>query len=428
MKKWIAGPLAVMLLFGGTSLASADSAPVDVSPLQNLQRVDRLTLQSAIDLATENSFNVALLQLKMNALDNKKDELKAQKEGLQTGSVPSDRLPTDAAQILTDPRLGIPEEVTPDQLVWLGPTIQTNTAVNAVLDGMSDIVAGMNKLIRSQRNQLEVAIEQMETQQQKTLLDEKKAKEGAKLQMTSQYVTLLSQLEQIKLSEAYIGVLENDVKRAESAVKYGSGIAENVDKAQRAVETQRDQLETLRGKYRTGLVQLCFDLGIEYNPNLVLEDIAMAEPLPVLRKDTNQILAKSYDIQSKYHDMEQSRWEEIHTDTASDDGKDFLDISTRITEMQGEQLLVEQAKKIDQTYSDAEEAYRQLLAADRDNKNAETDYNNNFLRYEKGFVSKFDMNKLQFTLTQAGAKAKLMRLQYFALMQKVDSMENGLIL
>lgn len=424
MKKWITGSLAISLMFGGSHLVSAAS-----SPLPDLEHVDRLTLESAVQMATDNSYNVALLQLKMNALANKQDDLEVQEEDLgSTGSVSSYRLPTDAEDIIADPDLGIPSTATPEQLLWLGPTIQTNTVINQMMDGMSDIVDGMNKLISSQRNQLEIAIEQMETDQKKTLKDIDKAKEGAKLQITSEYVTLLSVQEQMALTEDYIKVLENDVKRAEAMVTYGGGITESVDKAQRAVEAGQDQLETLRGKYRNGLVQLSFDLGIEYNPNLVLEDIALLELQPVERKDTNQLLAKSYDIQNQYHDIEQARWEEIHTDTASDDGEDFLDISTRITELQGEQLLVEQAKQIDQTYSNAEEAYRQALTAARDNENAEKDYYNNQLRFEKGFVSAFDMNKLQFTLTQAQAKVKLMKLQYFALNQKVASMENGLII
>lgn len=426
IKKWMVFALTLSLLFGSSQFAAAASS---ISTLPDLERVNRLTLESAIKRATEHSYNLALLQLKMNALDNKQDDLEKQKSGLNSsGSVSPYRLPTDPMEIITDPALGIPDTATPDQLLWLGPTIQTNTVINQMMDGMSDIVAGMNKLIASQRNQLEIAIKQMETNQKKTLRDMDKAKEGAKLQVTSQYVTLLSLKEQISLVEQYIDVLEKDVMREEARVKYGAAIGEDIDKVRRLVETQQDQLHTLQQKYRVALVQFSFDLGIEYNPNLSLEDIALPETGPIERKDTNQLLAKSYDIQSQYHDIEQARWEEIHTDTASEDGEDFLDLSTRIVELQGEQLLVEQAKKIDQTYSDAEDAYRQMLTAEREYRNAESDYNNNKLRYEKGFISTFDMNKLQFTLTQAEAKVKLMRLQYFGLCQKVDSMENGLIL
>ncbi|MMZ70070.1 hypothetical protein D1872_330310 [compost metagenome] len=69
-----------------------------------------------------------------------------------------------------------------------------------------------------------------------------------------------------------------------------------------------------------------------------------------------------------------------------------------------------------------------MLSATEQSKDALEDYNNNYIRFEKGFISAFDMNKLKFTLTQAQTKEKLAKLKYFALTQKVSSMENGLII
>ncbi|WP_334071535.1 MULTISPECIES: TolC family protein [Paenibacillus] len=423
MKKGIFA-IAALLLFLGNGPVSADN-----NPLTDLKKVDRLDLESAIKMAVDNSYNLSLLQLKFNALDNKQDDLKAQKEDLpDAGSVPSYRLPTSPGDIVGDPKYGIPNTTKPEQLVWLGPTIEANTVINKMLDGMGDIVEGMNKLIRSQRNQLEIAIEQMDTNKKTTLVESDKAKEATKLQMTSEYVTLLSKKEQIDTTKEYIELLENDVVRAQSLESLGGGSKENIVKAKRAVREQKEQLEILERAYQVDLVQLSFDLGIEYKPDLVLEEVSLTEPQPVERKDRNQILAKSYDIKIKYNDIEQARWEEVHTNTSGEDGKDYLDISTRIKEMQGEQLLVEQAKKIDQVYNEAETAYLQVLTATEQSQDALEDYNNNYIRFEKGFISAFDMNKLKFTLTQSQAKEKLAKLKYFALTQKVTSMENGLII
>lgn len=423
MKKGILA-ITVLFLFFGNGLVSADN-----NPLTDLKKVDRLDLESAIKMAVDNSYNLSLLQLKFNALDNKQDDLKAQKKDLpDAGSVPSYRLPTSPTDIVSDPKYGIPDTANPGQLLWLGPTIEANTVVNKMLDGMGDIVEGMNKLIRSQRNQLEIAIEQMDTNKKTTLVESDKAKEATKLQMTSEYVTLLSKKEQIDTTKEYIELLENDVVRAQSLESLGGGSKENIVKATRAVREQKEQLEILERAYQVDLVQLSFDLGIEYKPDLVLEEVTLTEPQPVERKDRNQILAKSYDIKIKYNDIEQARWEEVHTNTSGEDGKDYLDISTRIKEMQGEQLLVEQAKKIDQVYNEAETAYLQVLTATEQSQDALEDYNNNYIRFEKGFISAFDMNKLKFTLTQSQTKEKLAKLKYFALTQKVTSMENGLII
>ncbi|MCA1294640.1 TolC family protein [Paenibacillus sp. alder61] len=423
MKKGIL-VFATLLLFLGNGPVSADN-----NPLTDLKKVDRLDLETAIKMTVDNSYNLSLLQLKFNALDNKQDDLKAQMKDLpEPGSVSSYRLPTSPADIVSDPKYGIPNTANPEQLLWLGPTIEANTVINKMMDGMGDIVEGMNKLIRSQRNQLEIAIEQMDTNKKTTLVETDKAKEAAKLQMTSEYVTLLSKKEQIETTKEYIELLENDVVRAQSLEKSGGGSKENIVKTTRAVREQKEQLEILEKAYQVDLVQLSFDLGIEYKPDLILEEVTLTEPQPVERKERNQILAKSYDIKIKYNDIEQARWEEIHTNTSGEDGKDYLDISTRIKEMQGEQLLVEQAKKIDQVYNEAETAYLQVLSATEQSKDALEDYNNNYIRFEKGFISAFDMNKLKFTLTQAQTKEKLAKLKYFALTQKVSSMENGLII
>lgn len=423
MKKGIL-VFAALLLFLGNGPVSADN-----NPLTDLKKVDRLDLETAIKMTVDNSYNLSLLQLKFNALDNKQDDLKAQMKDLpEPGSVPSYRLPTSPTDIVSDPKYGIPNTANPEQLLWLGPTIEANTVINKMMDGMGDIVEGMNKLIRSQRNQLEIAIEQMDTNKKTTLVETDKAKEAAKLQMTSEYVTLLSKKEQIETTKKYIELLENDVVRAQSLEKSGGGSKENIVKATRAVREQKEQLGIMEKAYQVDLVQLSFDLGIEYKPDLILEEVTLTEPQPVERKERNQILAKSYDIKIKYNDIEQARWEEIHTNTSGEDGKDYLDISTRIKEMQGEQLLVEQAKKIDQVYNEAETAYLQVLTATEQSKDALEDYNNNYIRFEKGFISAFDMNKLKFTLSQAQTKEKLAKLKYFALTQKVSSMENGLII
>ncbi|MEF2968060.1 TolC family protein [Paenibacillus sp. M1] len=424
MKKWIIGPLAVSLLFGSSQFVSAAN-----NPLKDLKRVDSLSLNSAIDMAVDNSYNLALLGLKFSALDNKQGDLEAQKDELSvTGSVYKYKLPTDPMDILTDPTYRIPEDATPDQLLWLGTTIEANTVINGMMDGISDIVDGMNKLVRSQRNQLEVAIEQMDTNKKKTLLETDKAREGAILQVTSQYVTLLSEKEQIATTKEYVALLENDVRRAQILESYGGGSKENIVKAERAVRTQNEQLNILEKKYQADLVQLSYDLGIEYNPDLVLEDIPLPELQPVERKDTNRILAKSYDLKMKDKEIDQAKWEETHTDTASDDGEDFLELSTRIAKLQGEQLYVEQAKKVDQIYNDAETAYLGAVTADNEYQDVLFDYNNNNIRYEKGFISAFDMNKLKFTLTQAETKANLTKLKYFVITRQVEAMENGLII
>ncbi|CAH0121240.1 MULTISPECIES: TolC family protein [unclassified Paenibacillus] len=384
----------------------------------------RLDLDKVLDLALHNSYNLRLLGMKLTALSQKERSLQKQKDKLDDSTIPigSGSLPATPEELKAV--YGIEDDGETE--LWLGPVSHTNQAVNQVMQGMSGIAAALNQQIASQREQVKLALDQMETEQSDTLIDMEKARTGAQLQITSQYVQLLSLDKQIDLNERYLKVLIGDYDRAVTLKQEAIGSAEDIRAAQRLVRDQEKQLDTLRDNYKLALVQLCFDLGLAYDPEITLQEISY-NPEPVTRKDTTKILANSYDMKHQWNAVFLANNQEIHTNAPNEDEENYLYTMTRIANVQAEQTSLELSKKISKTYSDAETAYKAYQNAAEDLTDTQVDYANMEVRYKNGFVSRYDFNKYGFTLTQQEAALDLTRLQAFMADQAVKAMEKGLI-
>ncbi|RRJ63497.1 hypothetical protein EHV15_11595 [Paenibacillus oralis] len=391
---------------------------------KQLLPVEHLDLDTVLDLALNNSYNLRLLEMKLTALKQKEGSLKEQRKALDNsvietglGSLPATPEELKAAYGIED------EEGTE---LWLGPVSDTNNAVNNVMQGINGIAAALNQQLASQREQIKLALDQMETDQADTLIDLDKAKAGAQLQITSQYVQLLSLYKQIDLNERYLAVLNDDYNKAVTLQQEAMGSAENVTAAGRLVRDQEKQLDTLRDNYKLALVQLCFDLGLAYDPEITLGDISYT-PEPVTRKDTMEVLANSYDMKQKWNAIILANDQKAHTAASNDDEKDYLETMARIADVQADQTRVELSKKISKTYSDAETAYKAYQNASEDLTDTQADYTNMEVRYKNGLVSRYDFNKSGFSLTQQETALDLTRLQAYMADQAVKAMEKGLI-
>lgn len=384
----------------------------------------RLDLDKVLELALHNSYNLRLLGMKLTALGQKERSLQKQKDKLDDSTIPigSGSLPATPEELKAV--YGIEDDGETE--LWLGPVSHTNHAVNQMMQGIGGIASALNEQIASQREQIKLALDQMETEQSDTLIDMEKARTGAQLQITSQYVQLLSLDKQIDLNERYLKVLIGDYNRAVTLQQEAIGSDEDVTAAQRLVRDQEKQLDTLRDNYKLALVQLCFDLGLEYDPEITFQDISYT-PEPVTRKDTTKILANSYDMKHQWNAVILANNQESHTTAANEDEENYLYSMTRIANVQAEQTRVELSKKISKTYSDAETAYKAYQSASEDLGDTQADYAKMEVRYKNGFVSRYDFNKYGFTLTQQEAALDLTRLQAYMADQAVKAMEKGLI-
>lgn len=365
-----------------------------------LEAVSSLDLESALSRAIDDSGNLELLELKYKALNQKQQDLEKTADDLDTADIPNYALPEDSA---------------------------TNMIVNGLMTGMGGIIEGMNSLILSNRNQAEVAAAQMKNNKENTELDQAEAKEGIALQTIGAYIQLLAQKEQMQLLKDYIVVLEGDVAKAQALLDAGMSTDDDIEQLERQIEAQQDSLTTTTKNYQLGIAELSYDLGIAYNPDLVLEPIEFTVPEAVERTDTETILAQSFELKRLYNNINQAEWEKNNTDTSTNYGDSYLKTSVELAKQQAEQTKVDLSKSIESLYTEADNAYSAYAAAARILEEQQSDYEDMKLRFDYGLISEHDLKDLAFQVQQYATKAEVARLQAFALSRQVEAMERGLI-
>lgn len=386
----------------------------------------RLDLDTVLKLSLDHSLNYRLLTFKLTAVKLNEGSLKEQKKELDNasgGAGSSYTLPESIEEI--QEKYGeIPEEMLPS----LYPTLETNMVVNQLLNGVGNIADAMNKQLQGQRDQLILALKQIEMEQSNTVLELEEARIGIKLQVTSQYAELLSLNKQRTTAEKYLEILKADLRRAELMQEMGMTSAAKVTEAQREVQKQEQQMEGLKSKYELALVQFCFDLGIAYDPNIELADMPDFTPQPISRLKRDRILEKSFEMKRQWNSIILAQQQVHYTNKTNDDQKDLLELNVRIAEQQAEKTRIELNKKIDELYSNAEMAYKAYENAVNDYNNAKQDNIHMMKRYDNGLISRHDYDKSAFILTQQETAKELARIQLYVVERSVDALEEGFIM
>ncbi|AZK45900.1 TolC family protein [Paenibacillus lentus] len=388
--------------------------------------IKRLDLDTVLKLSLDHSLNYKLLTFKLTALKLNEGSLKEQKKELDqaSGGAGSSYTLPESIEEIQEKYGEIPEEMLPS----LYPTLETNIVVNQLLNGVGNIADAMNKQLQGQRDQLILALKQIEMEQANTVLELEEARIGIELQVTSQYAELLSLNKQRAVAEEYLEILKADMRRAELLQEMGMISAAKVTEAQREVQKQERQMEGLKNKYELALVQFCFDLGIAYDPNIVLADLPDYTPQPILRLERERILAKSFEMKRQWNSIILAKHQESHTNATNDDQEDLLEMNVRIADQQAEKARIELNKKIDELYSNAEMAYKAYENALTDYENAKQDNVHMMKRFDNGLISRHDYDKSAFILTQQETARELARIQLYVVERSVDALEKGFIM
>lgn len=392
----------------------------------SLVPIKRLDLDTVLKLSLDHSLNYRLLTYKLTALKLNEGSLKEQKRELDnaSGGAGSSYTLPGSIEEMQEKYGEIPEEMLP----FLYPTLETNMVVNQLLNGVGNISDAMNKQLQGQRDQLVLALKQVELEQSNTVLDLEEARIGIKLQMTSQFAELLSLDKQLNMAQEYLAILKADVRRAELLQEAGMTSAAKVTEAQREVQKQEQQIDGLKNKYELALVQLCFDLGIAYSPNIELVDIPDFNPQPISPLERERILAKSFEMKRQWNSIILAKQQETHTRSSSEDQRDLLEMNVRIAEQQAEKARIDLNKKVDELYSNAEMAYKAYQNAADDYDNAKQDHIHMTKRYDNGLMSRHDYEKSAFVLTQQETMKELARIQLYVVQRSVDALEEGFIM
>lgn len=476
-----------------TDTTATPASQLTISGAGELKKLDTLDLNTVINLALNDSYNLALLQLKYKVLDQQNASLGVNLVDLnnsfniQAGNgspvlhVPSDNnsgtdsgvngddaqsgsvttvspslkasntvsaqadeatpaattdtsgsgsaSATDAATDPADPATPAPEPSEPDPSdAYEQQLKELQDAVGKISDGLNKSAAAQNTQLETSRKTLESNINSLDTQKENTELQINEAREGIKLGMTGQYVQLLASQKQVQLSKDYIDVLTRDVQRAQTLQSLGSGTQEDIDKANRALLAEKDNLTNLEDAYQKALITISFDLGIEYNPNIQLTDIDVTVE-PVTKKNVDSILSSSYQVQTLANGIVQAQWEEDNQDknAANSFDEQATKANTEIARQQLSQGKVDLAKSIESSYTDADTAYKSVVTAQRTVSDVTLDNTNMQIRYNAGVVTKYDFDKFQYQVHVDQVKQDLAKLQFYVQQAKVQAMENGYI-
>ncbi|MEC0230664.1 TolC family protein [Paenibacillus alba] len=429
MKKTLISLSAALLLFSSTQTISY--ADTDEEPIQNvyintdiLETVSSVDLPYVLDKALKDNHNLALLGLKYAAQGSKKADLESQMEAMGSASFTPGHLPSTPAEVTSTGNPQLPNLTDPTDIAW---TVMQNNVINQMMQGMGALAGGMNTIISAQRAQMKTAAHQLGTDQRNSQLQTDEAKEGIRLQTIAQYVQLLGQKKQLDFMNEYEAVMEKDLLRASLFSQQGLASADDVQTVQKAINKQKDDIAALLNNYRLGLVQLSTDIGISYDPNLILKDIANMSTDPIAETDTTTLLKSSYQMKSSGNNIDEALWETDFSVTQNTYGNTYLGANLAINGQKNEQTKLDLTKKIQTTYHDAHNAYQAVLSEQRNLTDVQADFTKMKFRFDVGVISKHDLNKFQVKVRQNETTLAAAKLKYYVLKEKAKAMDTGFI-
>jgi outer membrane protein TolC len=317
--------------------------------------------------------------------------------------------------------------IKPQEELWLGPVSGTNKVINQMLLGQAAMVSKVNDFISAQREQMKSAAHQLESEQKNTLLQTEEAKEGIRLQLTQQYVQLLAYHKQLVLMNEYQQVLDREYKRASLLRTEGLASEEDLRSVTKQLAKYKDDVFSVKNQYQLALVQMSFDLGIKYDPAIVLVDLPTAPISPIAEQDTNTLVQNSYAMKAVNNQLEEAQWQSDTTVTQNVYGDAYLDQQTAIAAVKRSQARIDLSKKVSAVYTEAKQAYEAYLTEERNLADLQADVAKLQARYQYGIVSLHDVQKFTFTLKQGQFALDLARMKYAVLTRKAEAMERGLI-
>lgn len=430
MKKTLISLSTALLLLSSTTqtFVFADNAQ---DPNQNvyvnaevLETVSSVDLTYVLDKALKDSHNLALLTLKYAAQGSKKADLEQQMNEMGSASMTPGHLPSTPAEVTNTGNPQLPNLTNPTDIAW---TVMQNNAMNQMMQGMGALAGGMNKIISSQRAQMSTAAHQLGTDGRNSLLQSDEAKAGIRLQTIAQYVQLLAQKKQLDFMKEYEVVIEKDLLKATLFAQQGLASPDDVQTVQKAINKQKDDIAALLNNYRLGLVQLSTDIGISYDPNLVIKDIESISVDPISETDTTTLLKASYQMKTAGNNIDEAVWETGHTVTQNTYGETYQGINLAMNGQKNEQIKLELTKKIQATYNDAKNAYQAVLTEQRNLNDVQADLTKMKFRYSVGVISKHDLNKFDIKVRQNETALAAAKLKYYVLKEKAKAMDTGFI-
>lgn len=136
--------------------------------------------------------------------------------------------------------------------------------------------------------------------------------------------------------------------------------AENYRNLEAERNNQGVELDKMLANYRLGLLQLSFDLGIRYNPSMMMEEIPLPEVKPVIRKSSEDILVHSFELKRLWNTLNQARRDQKFTPTPNAYARESLGQIVQMTEEEIKQTKIQLNQNINAVYAGADDVLGSL--------------------------------------------------------------------
>lgn len=287
------------------------------------------------------------------------------------------------------------------------------TQVEALEDGVIQLDLAVNKLVIG-----ELKLE-YEVEETKALME---------MMLKSNYIQLISMKEQQQFQKQMMQQVEKEISMMQRRVELGLESSFEVEKAQREIETQKQDILQLEKDFQRQLAKLALDINISYREDVELLPIDLKGLLPIQRQDIDSLILRSYALKKSEQDLETAK---LELENARSEGTrhevTIAEYGQKVAEKNKKQLFVDSRKHIEDLYFDAEKTYKEIETKKRNLEYVESDNKKLQRQYELGLLSRYQTEQAEVQLKQAAFELRMSEISYYILLEQVRNMHAGVL-
>lgn len=381
--------------------------------LSQLEVLKELSLEDVIKRGIENSKNLTVLQLNLEASNNEllKTDYDKNKAARDIKKL------EDRIDDLKDERKGLEGDA------------------EAKIENGKDRIKLQDSIeaLEDEIKALEAAVTRLETGQLQLQMQEEEAKEGVRVMLTSNYTELLLLQEQINFTKKSLQNSINDVNKHQLLYKLGRVSQEKLDNVQIAKENVESQLEQQEKSYGQTFADLSFKIGLAYQPDIVIKPIGF-EPVDIDKPEGySSLIENSYKMKRTKQSLEfaildrNDVYKEFDQGDATIYDKVDQDYKVKIAEQTMASTRDDLQTSIEQLYRNAEDSYSSYKEAVRQLEIKKKELEVLQIRYKLGRVSKYEYEQAQIGLQQAELRVYEAKVQNYTIQQSIQALQKGYI-
>lgn len=419
MKKYTALGLAALLALPSMSSAAlADGVETEQqvieeiesdevteeAPGYELEKLDSLSLEQAIERALNENSSLTLLKYRMQIIETQQGNTNYDFSDMKRD-----------IKDLEDKRDDLKEKQRNGT-----STFQQRYAIQEQLEALDDAIEQMTD-----------AVEQLESGKATLAFSEAEAKESVKMGTTATYTKLLMTKDQLKLQKKALQTKEKEVATMKLQYDLGLISRDKYDKGKREIVRQQTDIAEAEKQLQKDMIEFTLDLGIDYHAAFTLKPVTLSNlQLIQQEKETKELIENSYAYKKQLETIsitEYTRDQVYEDEDSTTYEKTEADLNVQVEKENLAQLQLNSEESIRTLYHDVEVGYQAILDTERELTYAKEDYQILKKQYDVGLVSRIQYELASISIEQAQLAYDIAKQSYFILTQKVELLEAGVI-